>query len=52
MPESIYGMYTLGEHKKTLMDHTAWFTSIAFSPDGKTLVSGNNNGSVLLWEIN
>ena len=40
-----------GEHKKTLMGHTAWVNSIAFSPDGKTLVSGSDDGTVLLWEI-
>ena len=40
-----------GEHKKKLMDHTAWISSIAFSPNGKTLVSGSANGTVLLWEI-
>ncbi len=26
-------------------------TSVAFSPDGKTLVSGNNSGRTILWNI-
>ena len=40
-----------GEQKKTLTGHTDWVRGIAFSPDGKTLVSRSGDGSVLLWEI-
>ena len=27
-------------------------SSIAFSPDGKTIVSGSNDGNVRLWDVN
>ena len=30
-----------GEHKATLLGHQAWVYSITFSPDGKTLASGD-----------
>ncbi|MER6831960.1 WD40 repeat domain-containing protein [Streptosporangium sp. NPDC000563] len=32
-----------------LTGHTNWVRSVAFSPDGKTLVSGSSNNSVKLW---
>ncbi|MDE0396618.1 MAG: hypothetical protein OXL96_02315 [Candidatus Poribacteria bacterium] len=32
--------------------HTDWVRSIAFSSDGKTLVSGSGDGSALIWKIN
>tara|TARA_B100000609_G_scaffold189334_1_gene176274 strand:+ start:30315 stop:33281 length:2967 start_codon:yes stop_codon:yes gene_type:complete len=34
---------------KTLSDHTGPVRDVAFSPDGKTLVSVSNDNSVLLW---
>ena len=38
--------------QKILRGHTSRVKSLAFSPDGKTLVSGSEDGSVLLWKMN
>ena len=34
-----------------LIDHTNDVSSIAWSPDGKTLVSGSWDNTLILWEI-
>jgi WD40 repeat protein len=34
---------------KTLQGHTDFITSIHLAPDGKTLVSGSYDGSVVVW---
>ena len=34
-----------------LTGHTGPVTSVAFSPDGKTLASGSNNCTIKLWEV-
>ena len=40
-----------GERKKVLSGHTRNVSSISFSADGKTLVSGSGDGTVLVWDI-
>ena len=40
-----------GEHLKTLKGHTGGVSSVAVSPDGKTLASGRTDGTILLWDL-
>jgi WD40 repeat protein len=35
-----------------LHGHTSWVEDIAFSPGGRWLASGSQDGTVLLWEVN
>jgi WD40 repeat protein len=36
---------------RTLTGHTSWVWSLAFSPDGQTLISGSADQSVKLWDV-
>ena len=40
-----------GELLKTLKGHTGGVSSVAFSPDGKTLADGRTDGTILLWDF-
>lgn len=41
-----------GEHTKTLKGHTDKVKTLAFSPDGKTLVSGSDDDTLRMWDTN
>ena len=34
-----------------LIGHTNWVNSVAFSPDGKYIVSGSNDNTLKIWEL-
>lgn len=36
---------------RLLRGHTNWITTLAFSPDGKTLASGSLDGTIRLWNL-
>ncbi|MCU0518555.1 MAG: WD40 repeat domain-containing protein, partial [Oscillatoria sp. Prado101] len=40
-----------GELIQTVAGHSRWVESVAFSPDGKTLVSGSGDSTVKIWRI-
>jgi WD40 repeat protein len=35
---------------QTLEGHSGWVSSVAFSPDGLTLASGSDEGTIKLWD--
>lgn len=51
-PQRIVRVYSTsdGSLKYELKKHTDWVTSIAFSPDGVLLTTGDRNGGIFAWE--
>ena len=41
-----------GTHIRTLKGHTDTVRTLAFSPDGKTLVSGSKDDTLRVWDVN
>ena len=39
-----------GQETLTLKGHTDWVSSVAFSPDGKRLVSGSHDKTLKVWD--
>jgi WD40 repeat protein len=37
--------------ERTLLHHTDWVWAVAFSPDGRTAVTGSKDGTARLWEV-
>ncbi len=40
-----------GQLCHTLLGHTNWVLSVAFNPDGQTLVSSSVDGTMRIWDI-
>jgi WD40 repeat protein len=40
-----------GKERATLQGHTAVVSSVAYSPDSKTLASGSFDRTIKLWDV-
>ena len=46
----LYDVQT-GQELDLLTNHTNWVRTVTFSPDGKTLASGNSDSTIYLWHV-
>ena len=42
---------TTGRVLGSAQEHTSWVWSVAYTPDARTLVSGNSDGVIKLWDV-
>ena len=49
---TVFGLWNAatGAHLRTLEGHATWVASVAFSPDGQTIVSGSGDFTIRLWD--
>lgn len=40
-----------GKHSQTLQGHLAGISTIAWSPDSKTIASGSDDKAIRLWDV-
>ena len=40
-----------GQTLQTLHGHTAWVRTVRFTRDGKTLLTGGNDGTIRIWDV-
>src|SRR5947209_7575009 len=39
------------EHRSVRSDYRSWVSSVAYSPDGKTLASASGDYTIKLWDV-